>query len=429
MFNLSDNILSSNAVDLGSIVKLALKQKLSWSTLKLFLHELTSTLEASKQLNVILLEELQVLHSKTIDDQTQDTPDTILEYKEQDTVENGSDDDEIMVLFTKQETIEDEHKPIDNHQTDDDSYGSNNYEIEDHNDKVLEYDLRTEDNISNVDEVDTEDTAYSEESSTNGTHDLIDNEILIPEEGNQAKIDHDDKTQERKNMNSNGKVEQESNDQYSSIRKEKKNHENKTVIVNGEKRYSCENCGQLFAQLYKLQVHERIHTGEKPFECKHCAKRFNQSQNLKIHERIHTGEKPFECKHCAKRFAHSQHLKIHARIHTGYKPFKCQICLNEYYTRSDFVSHLKAHSGDTPFGCKSCPKMFKSKIELRLHTRIHTGEKPFQCNTCRKSFSQSCNLITHQRFHSGEKPYECLICKKKFFTSSHLKNHQRIHTK
>ena len=120
MISLNESILSSN-VDLGSIVKLALNQKLSWSTLKLFLHELTSTLEASKQLNVILLEELQILHSKTIVDQTQDTPDTILESKEQDNAENGSDDEEIMVLFTKQETIEDEHKPIDNHQTDDDS--------------------------------------------------------------------------------------------------------------------------------------------------------------------------------------------------------------------------------------------------------------------------------------------------------------------
>ena len=100
MINLSESI-NSSIVDLKSLVNLALDQKVSWSALKLSLNELTSTLEASKQLNVILLEELQVLHSKTIDDQTQDTPDTILEYKEQDTVENGSDDEEIMVLFFK----------------------------------------------------------------------------------------------------------------------------------------------------------------------------------------------------------------------------------------------------------------------------------------------------------------------------------------
>ena len=134
--SLNENINSSN-FDLSSLVKLALNQKVSWSTLKLFLHELTSTYETSKQLNVILLEELQILHSKTIVDQTQDT---ILEAKEQETVENGSNDEEIMVLFTKQETIDNELKPIGNQQTDDDDYGSNDYEIGDHNDEVSQYD-------------------------------------------------------------------------------------------------------------------------------------------------------------------------------------------------------------------------------------------------------------------------------------------------
>ena len=160
MTSLNENINCSN-FDLSSLVKLALDQKVSWSTLKPFLHELTSTLEASKQLNVILLEELQVLHSKTIVDQTQDT---ILEAKEQDTVVNGSDDEEIMVLFTKQETIDDELKPIENFQTDDDSYASNHHETEDNDDEVLQYDLVTDNQISNVDEVGTEAAKHSEES-------------------------------------------------------------------------------------------------------------------------------------------------------------------------------------------------------------------------------------------------------------------------
>ena len=84
MMNISESINGSN-VDLKSLVNLALDQKVSWSNLKPFLHDLTSTLETSKQLNVISLEELQILHSKTILDQTQDTLDTIFEAKEQDT--------------------------------------------------------------------------------------------------------------------------------------------------------------------------------------------------------------------------------------------------------------------------------------------------------------------------------------------------------
>ena len=97
--------------------------------LKGFLHELVSSLEASKKLNTLLLDELQSLHSKTIENQPEaklcqtveeletfnDTEDQEVDAETQDTVENGSDDD-IMVLFTKQETINDEDdlQPEDN---------------------------------------------------------------------------------------------------------------------------------------------------------------------------------------------------------------------------------------------------------------------------------------------------------------------------
>ena len=49
------------------LVKMALKQKVSWISLKTFLKELISSFESSKQLNEVLLEELQSLHSKTIE--------------------------------------------------------------------------------------------------------------------------------------------------------------------------------------------------------------------------------------------------------------------------------------------------------------------------------------------------------------------------
>ena len=46
---------------------MALKEKVSWISLKTFLKELISSFESSKQLNEVLLEELQSLHSKTIE--------------------------------------------------------------------------------------------------------------------------------------------------------------------------------------------------------------------------------------------------------------------------------------------------------------------------------------------------------------------------
>ena len=116
--NLGKNV--KNSEEFSYLVNLALDQKVSWTMLKGFLNELVSSLEASKKLNAVLLDELQSLHSKTFENQFEanhessveeqetfnDTEDQEVDAEVQDTVENGSDDD-IMVLFTKQETISD----------------------------------------------------------------------------------------------------------------------------------------------------------------------------------------------------------------------------------------------------------------------------------------------------------------------------------
>ena len=125
--NLDKNV--KNSEEFSYLVNLALDQKVSWTMLKGFLNELVSSLEASKKLNAVLLDELQSLHSKTFENQFEanhessveeqetfnDTEDQEVDAEVQDTVENGSDDD-IMVLFTKQETINDEDdlQPEDN---------------------------------------------------------------------------------------------------------------------------------------------------------------------------------------------------------------------------------------------------------------------------------------------------------------------------
>ena len=93
-------------VDLRTLVKLALSQKVSWPSLRMFLYDLTSTLESSKELNSILIEELQLLHSKTILDQTKvnSSEKSIQTSQVEDT---GTENDVVMIrLFPKQENFE-----------------------------------------------------------------------------------------------------------------------------------------------------------------------------------------------------------------------------------------------------------------------------------------------------------------------------------
>ena len=64
MLNLSYCDQGRTEVDFKYLVNLALDQKVSWIHLKGFLHGLTTTCETAKQLNDILLDELQSLHLK-----------------------------------------------------------------------------------------------------------------------------------------------------------------------------------------------------------------------------------------------------------------------------------------------------------------------------------------------------------------------------
>ena len=101
------------------LVKLTLNQKVSWTSLVTFLNDLTSTYEASKKLNAVLLEELQTLHLKTIDTQIQITN---IENEEEEQERFGND---VTILSPKQEPFDEELSFIENNFRTDHSVNEN----------------------------------------------------------------------------------------------------------------------------------------------------------------------------------------------------------------------------------------------------------------------------------------------------------------
>ena len=81
--------------------KLAMEQKVSWATIKTFIHELTYYFESIMKLNAVLLEELQSLLSKMDENQTQKGSNQN-EIQMEETGDNKSEND-VLVLFTKKE--------------------------------------------------------------------------------------------------------------------------------------------------------------------------------------------------------------------------------------------------------------------------------------------------------------------------------------
>jgi hypothetical protein len=83
----------------------------------------------------------------------------------------------------------------------------------------------------------------------------------------------------------------------------------------GQKSFSCPDCGKHFNAHYNLTRHMPVHTGARPFVCKVCGKGFRQASTLCRHKIIHTSEKPHRCRVCGKSFNRSSTLNTHMRIH------------------------------------------------------------------------------------------------------------------
>ncbi|AWP19497.1 putative zinc finger protein 260-like, partial [Scophthalmus maximus] len=198
--------------------------------------------------------------------------------------------------------------------------------------------------------------------------------------------------------------------------------------MQGEKPFSCTQCGKNFSTLGNLKTHQRIHTGERPYSCSQCGKSFGQAGNLKRHQLIHTGQKPYVCAHCPKGFTKADDLRSHQRLHTGERPFICVTCGKSFGQSKELKAHQLSHTGERPFCCQHCGKSFTKETSYRNHVQIHTGEKPFTCSQCGKTFSNSGVLKTHEKIHTGERPFGCTQCGKSFGRLGHLKAHQQIHT-
>ncbi|XP_055301689.1 zinc finger protein 169-like [Sitodiplosis mosellana] len=72
----------------------------------------------------------------------------------------------------------------------------------------------------------------------------------------------------------------------------------KTLIVNGIKRYKCDECDYSNSRRDRISLHMLEHK-EKPFRCKLCPKKFAEQDLLDIHLKVHQNK----CSRCKKKFA------------------------------------------------------------------------------------------------------------------------------
>ena len=294
--------MSESDQNIKCFIGMTLNNEISWETLTSFLNDLSSTLEKSKLINQILLEELKSMNSKLHDKQfennsTLNKPDC--------SVSNDCN-----VFIEKENASGVTIKTDFNEDQSEELQGSE--EI------LIKPDFQNEEQEKHQD-------SEVEKWYQNVKPDNFEGQNILLEPQNELREISEENPLQCKTCA-----------KTFSRRVHLENHERTHT---GEKPFQCKTCSKTFSEKSTLKRHERTHNGDKPFQCKTCSKSFSQSGTLKTHERSHTGEKPFQCNTCGKGFSHSISLMRHETVHSGEKTFQCHKCSQRFTQLSSLKSH------------------------------------------------------------------------------------------
>ncbi|XP_032231493.2 insulinoma-associated protein 1 [Nematostella vectensis] len=115
-------------------------------------------------------------------------------------------------------------------------------------------------------------------------------------------------------------------------------------VGSSQGQFVCTVCNKTFRRKAYLRKHMNNHTDDRPYPCQYCGKVFRSLTNRAKHVLNHAvGPKTFTCNVCGNGFANKGGLDRHSRIHTG-EIYSCKQCSSTFYSSPGLTRHInKCH--------------------------------------------------------------------------------------
>ena len=113
---------------------------------------------------------------------------------------------------------------------------------------------------------------------------------------------------------------------------------------------NCPVCGIRFDKPSKLREHSRLHDDQ--YKCGTCGQTFAELCNLILHQKKHAAT-PHTCETCGNVFTKAASLRLHEKSHQGNRPrVKCprKGCGRDYVDQAGLNRHLNNVSGMQTLG-------------------------------------------------------------------------------